>query len=252
MNTCDTYSEELIIDAILRKNFTNVGNEFVDDKVKAIRHYAFNACSTIDRIICPKATYIGRQALSGCRATTVELPWDKITQIDYRGFYGSAATSSNPCKQENLILSSLLVLGDYAFANAGAYTSELKSVTAPLLGVISTASFRYQTSLENADFAVGIPTGSSIFEGCTSLKRVHFGGKVTTIPAKLLYGCSAIESLILDGVEAVPTIPNTNAFTNSGLANGYVYVPRALIAAFEADSKWSAYSFRAIEDYPNI
>ena len=125
VNTIETYSDELLCAAILKKNFSSVGREFIDDQVTAIRHYAFNNCSIIDTVKCPNATVIGRQAFSGCRATEVELPWDRITKTDYRGFYGTAAQSTNPTKQKDLVLSSLEIMGEYAFGNGGSYTPDI-------------------------------------------------------------------------------------------------------------------------------
>jgi hypothetical protein len=48
----------------------------------------------------------------------------------------------------------------------------------------------------------------------------------------------------------------TNAFDSSGVTNGtgYIYVPRALVDSYKADTNWSTYAsqIRAIEDYPEI
>ena len=63
-----------------------------------------------------------------------------------------------------------------------------------------------------------------------------------------------MNTLILDGVTAVPTMGNTNAFTSTLIASGtgYVYVPRSLISAFQANSRWGSYQLRTIEDYPEL
>lgn len=249
-NTVETYGDNILLEAITRKSFDSCGNEFIDDTVTMVRPYAFYQSTDIYTVILPNATKVGYSAFIGTQLTTLILPWNKITEIDYRAFYGSSATYPNPHKQTSLTLSKLTTLGGYAFANAGSYTSELEFVSAPLLTALPTAAFRYQDGLIYANFATAVANSSSPFEGCTSLKRLRIGGDLSSIPAKLLYGCTAVNTLVLDGVTDVPTVPNTNAFTDCGLASGYVYVPKALVSDFQNDSKWSSFSFRAVEDYP--
>ncbi len=254
-NSYETYTDAKLCAAILKKDYSKVGREFIDDMVTVIRHNAFYNCSSLDLVSCPNATVIGRQAFYGCKPQTVELPWSQITAVHNRGFFGASSATANPTGQSSLVLSALAFMDDYAFANNGSYTAteQLTSFSAPLLEELPGYALRYQTGLVRADFAVGIPTGNSAFEGCTSLQTVRFGGPVTVIKTKLFYNCTNLETLILDGVTAVPTV-NSNAFTGTKIAagTGYVYVPRALISAFEAKSGWSTFNFRAIEDYTSL
>lgn len=92
--------------------------------------------------------------------------------------------------------------------------------------------------------------GEYAFYGCASLTAVDVPN-VTNIEANSLYNCSALGALILGG-DTVVTLANTNALTGSGIAagTGYVYVPSALLADYQAATNWSTYAdqFRAIED----
>ena len=96
--------------------------------------------------------------------------------------------------------------------------------------------------------------GQYAFYDCTALMVVDVPN-VTSIEANSLYNCSALEALILGG-DTVVTLANTNALTGSGIAagTGYVYVPSALLASYQAATNWSTYSaqFLAREDYPDI
>ena len=246
MNTIEKYDDAALCDAILRKNFTAVGREFIDDKVTALRPFAFNNCTTIDTIDCANATVIGRQALSGCRATSVTLPWNRITSIDYRAFYGTAAASANPCRQEHLSLDALVSLCDQAFSNAGDYamTTALKSVSAAVLESLPSGAFHCQNGLETASFPSVRLAASSAFEGCTALKTVTIGGAIASIPAKMFYGCSSLETLTLSGIIAVPTVANANAF--DGVTGLTVKVPAALVADFQNSSAWSGFNITSL------
>jgi hypothetical protein len=94
--------------------------------------------------------------------------------------------------------------------------------------------------------------GQYAFYGCTALTVVDVPN-VTTIEANSLYNCSALYALILRNTESVCILSNTNALTNSAIANrtGYIYVPNSQIAFYQQGTNWSSFAsqFRALEDY---
>ena len=79
--------------------------------------------------------------------------------------------------------------------------------------------------------------------------------KVASIGAGSFNSCSNLTALILRS-ETMCSLGNTNAFTNSSIAlgTGYVYVPRALVDTYKANTNWKTYAnqIRAIEDYPDV
>ena len=255
-NSIETYSDAEVCKAILSRNYTNVGREFIDDQVTRIRPFAFSECTTIDKISCPNVTYIDRQAMSGCTATDVEFAWSRITRIDFKAFYGTSAASANATTQRTLNLAAVATVGESAFGNQAAYTAPipLEHVSAPLLASVPNSCFRYQTGLITAMFAIGKPSGASVFEGCTSLQKVRLGGELTALQSRMFYGDTALDTLILDGVTAVPTLGNSNSFQGTKIEakTGYIYVPRNLVSGFQSATRWSAYNYRAIEDYPGL
>lgn len=97
--------------------------------------------------------------------------------------------------------------------------------------------------------------GQYAFYQCTALKRVELP-LVTSIGNYGFGNCSVLEALILANTAKVCTLSNVNAFTGTLIAGGtgYIYVPSALLASYQAATNWSTYSaqFRAIEDYPDI
>jgi hypothetical protein len=67
--------------------------------------------------------------------------------------------------------------------------------------------------------------------------------------------CSKLTTVIL-GSNTLCTINKKSYFYNTPIheGTGFIYVPRALIDSYKADTYWATYSsqFRAIEDYPEI
>lgn len=93
--------------------------------------------------------------------------------------------------------------------------------------------------------------GQDAFCNCTALTVVDVPN-VTTIRNSALVECTALEALILRS-DTIVTMENSNALGNSGIANGtgFVYVPSALVAGYQAATNWSVYAaqIRALESY---
>lgn len=89
------------------------------------------------------------------------------------------------------------------------------------------------------------------FGECTELTLVDVPN-VVTIDTGACYGCTVLNTFILRG-ETVCTLSATDAFSNTPIASGtgYIYVPSALLADYQAATNWSNYAaqFRALEDY---
>ena len=94
--------------------------------------------------------------------------------------------------------------------------------------------------------------GDYAFYMCKLLTSVDFS-VVTSIKANAFSYCSALDTVILRNDQVV-TLANANAFTSTPIASGtgYIYVPSALVDSYTADSVWSTFTIRAIEDYPEI
>lgn len=179
----------------------------------------------------------GSDDMAGALAarTITEFSSNSCTAIGDYSFRGCASLAT-------LVAPNAKSVGTYALYGC----SKLKSIVLPSVTTVATNSFREASNLEVIDFS-----------------------KLATIPSNAFYGCRGLKALILRS-ETMVTLSSTNAFyqcyrilgtKNSGYNPngeriGFVYVPRALVGEYQADSVWSSVleqnQFRAIEDYPDI
>ena len=145
-------------------------------------------------------------------------------------------------------------ISSYAFygCTSLALTSLPEGVTS-----IGSYAFRGCTSLALTSLPEGVTSiSTSAFYGCTSLTLMSLPEGVTSIGISAFYGCTALTTLILRRTDAITALGNKSAFALTPIASGtgYIYVPSALLATYQAATNWSTYSaqFRAIEDYPEI
>lgn len=94
---------------------------------------------------------------------------------------------------------------------------------------------------------------TNAFRACTSLTMVELGANARTISTNVFYGCTKLAALIIRS-NSVCTLGSTNAFTSTPIEDGtgFAYVPSALVDQYKSASNWKTFSFRAIEDYPDI
>ena len=92
------------------------------------------------------------------------------------------------------------------------------------------------------------------FRDCSALKVLDFS-EVTYIAEHAVYGCKALEAIIIR-TDAVCDLQNTWALETSGVGTGvgYIYVPSSRMSDYQSSAKWASYKdrFRAIEEYPEV
>lgn len=148
--------------------------------------------------------------------------------------------------------STLTKLGMYAFYGC----NKLTSLSLPSLTTANTYAFMECTKLTEVTFPSLTAIPHSMFRRCLGLVKADFGN-ITSIAAYGFYQCTHLETLIIRS-NSVCTLANTSTALNETLiakaTTGYVYVPSALVASYQAATNWSTYAarFRAIEDYPDI
>lgn len=167
---------------------------------------------------------------------------------------------------------------NYASANVNVESSssgESTDYLAQLLnGTITSYSSDEVTNLKAIMSGVGIQSVSlpncvnasinNIFYNCKSLESVNLP-KLTYAYRGMFYGCSKLASLSLPccnnigvqafmnaskltsltlGANSVATLQNSNAFTNTPIANGtgYIYVPSDLVESYKTANNWSTYA----------
>ena len=91
---------------------------------------------------------------------------------------------------------------------------------------------------------------TSAFMECSGLEIVDAIN--LTLYSGAFQDCASLVSLVLRG-DSASTLNSTDAFTRTPIASGtgYIYVPRALLATYQAATNWSTFAaqFRALEDY---
>jgi hypothetical protein len=142
-------------------------------------------------------------------------------------------------------------IGTYAFY----YCTAMTRITAPKVTTLNTYAFYNSDKLASVNFPLATTIPTQCFYSCSILSKADFGA-AKSIAANALVYCEALTALILRRADAICTLANKNALTDTAIANGtgYVYVPAALIETYKTASNWSTYAaqFRAIEDYPEI
>lgn len=252
-----------------------------------IGELAFGACLNLQSFCGPRVTNINNAAFRGCRnlqTVTLSSTLNTITGTEH-----FQACSS--LLQINLYL--LKEIPAYMFRNCynlryvrgekvtklgpGAFAgnSLLTEVYLPMVETIESSS----TDSTNGTFGSCVelrrlafpnlktfPNSNYALMGVYSLEYLDLG-LVEELPVNFVNGACSLTCLILRSntmctVAGVPFKANCCHYTGTvhakynptGLKDGYIYVPAALIDSYKAATNWSAYAdqFRAIEDYPEI
>ena len=153
-----------------------------------------------------------------------------------------------------------IALSTYNFTNTVTIGSSafgscflLETVAGDMIEQIKAQAFADCKALRT--FTAGSITtiASSAFLRCIALSLADFKPKANTTPtisSGVFKSCSALNALVLRGMFS---LTSTDAFSSTPIESGtgYIYVPRDLIATYEAATNWSTYAgqFRALEDY---
>ena len=214
-NTIDVLGDDVVMDSLIERTIT----EMVDDKITRLGSYAFSDCTALVNADFPAATVVGDGVFTRCTSlVSVNLP--KVTSMMSNVFSGCT-------KLTNINLPLMTSLGSSTFYNC----DSLQSIAFPEVTWIASAALSYCNNLYMVDFPKLTSIGSFVFSGDTSLF-----------------------ALLLRNTEKMCELSvNHYAFDGTPIASGtgYIYVPRALVNNYKADSQWSAYAnqIRAIEDY---
>jgi hypothetical protein len=178
--------------------------------------------------------------------------------------------NSNATKVESYSFRACKSLTSATFPNATTVESyafydcnKLASISFPQVTNTGTYAFFNCDKLETVVLPEATTIGLQALASCDMLESVDLP-KATSIGNSAFYLDFILKRVILRGSE-VCTLSNTNAFTKcyhilgevdenynpNGLADGYIYVPSALVDSYKADSVWSNFStqIRALESY---
>jgi hypothetical protein len=134
-------------------------------------------------------------------------------------------------------------------------STRLVTVNLPSVTTIGTYAFYDCSSLNTLRLPSLQTVSSQPFYNCNKLTFADCGN-LKNIPVQAFNTCTSLITLILRKSDGICTLSNINGLTNSGIdkGTGYVYVPKALVETYKANTNWATFvdQFRAIEDYPEI
>ena len=206
----------------------------IPSSIASISDRAFQSCYSLTSItISEGVTSIGTYAFQGCYSlTSITIP-SSTTSIMTSAFNNCYSLTSIA------ILSSITNIGTYAFS----YCYSLTNITIP----------EDATSISNGAFygchsltSIAIPEGAtsimeSAFNNCYSLTSITMPSSIISIDSRAFYNCFSILEYDFSNHTAVPTLSNTNAFTNINKICR-IKVPASLEAEWKAATNWSTYA----------
>lgn len=233
---------------------------------------AFSECKALSLTSLPSGlTTIGSSAFSGCTNLHLTSLPSGITTLQQYAFNqcshmplnslprGVTGKIGDYCFKECklMAISELPVgvteIGQSTFATCNAMTT----LHCPSVTKINNRGISTCTALTRVTLPVVTSVGTYQFQGCTALTTVDLGNP-TSFDRHAFDGASALNTLIVRKSDAITTCANINAFSStpfaSGKSGGTLYVPRALISAYQSASVWSTIlgypnnSIQAIED----
>lgn len=181
-------------------------------------------------------------------AASINVQYSKITELDFPELiYANSSNFMSCTLLERVNLPKVTAGFNSGFRGCTALTE----VNMPLMQNMQSNMFQDCTSLEEIILPSAAFQGSYNFTDCTSLDYIDVGGTGGMIGTGTFRNCP-LTALVIRSTSMV-TLSNTNAFqgTNIEAGTGYIYVPSALVSAYETATNWSTYAgqFRAIENY---
>lgn len=201
VNTIDLLGDEAVAKAIVERTIT----EYNDDTIDSIGDYAFSNCSALTSVDLPNATSIGGRAFEQCKA---------LTSVDLPIAIGIGSSAFDSCSLTNINLPNAEKIESYAFRGC----KKLTEVNVPKVTVLNDMTF-YLCPFTSIDLP-----------------------KVSKMNGRCFSACANLNLLVLRS-ETLCALGGTNVFEDTpfaaGKAGGTVYVPQALIAAYQTATNWS-------------
>lgn len=172
--------------------------------------------------------------------TFTEISDDSVTAVGGSAFNGHSTLTKVSFPNATQIKSS-------AFMSC----SKLQAANFPAATSLESYAFYYCRALTTVNVSAAKSIQLYAFQGCTSLTTLDFPA-LERVGSAVFKGCSGLTALILRSTTVCSMdAPDVLTSTPIESGTGYIYVPSALLADYQADSNWSTYAaqLRALEDY---
>ena len=213
-NTIDVLGDDAVFDSIIQKTIT----EYKDNTITKVGQYAFFQCASLKTVDLPNCESIYSNAFQNSGIEVANFP--KVTGVS------NASSAFSGCKN-------------------------LKSVSFPLATEIPSAIFDACSALETVSYPCANYVRSNALRNCTKLAKLDFPA-LKQINSEAFSGCSALNTLVIRS-KTVCSLDSVYAFRSTPIynANGYIYVPSALVDSYKAASIWSTFAnqFRKLEEW---
>ena len=211
----------------------------IGSNVTSIGSYAFSSCYSLSSVVIPSSvTSIGNNAFYNCYSLSSVVIPNSVTSI------GNAAFGNCYSLSSIVIPSSVTSIGFNAFANC----YSLSSVAIPnSVKSIGNYAFINCYSLSSIVIPSSVTSiGNNAFYNCYSLSSVVIPNSVTSIGSAAFGNCLGMAYYDFRASKSVPTLSNTNAFTNIP-SDCKIVVPDSLYSSWTTATNWSTYQSKIVK-----
>ena len=222
-----------IFDSAFRKCYS-LATITIPNSITSIENYAFNSCYSLASITIPNSVRsIGSSSFRYCQSlTSITIP-NSVRSI--------GSSSFEYCYS----LTSITIPNSVTSIERGVFGScySLASITIPnSITSIGTTMFYICYSLASITIPNSITSIENYaFNSCQSLTSITIPNSVRSIGSSSFYSCDGVAFYDFTACTVVPTLANTNAFTNIP-ADCQIRVSASLVDAWKAATNWSTYA----------
>lgn len=172
------------------KNCKNlVGIDLTEAKFENLPDYAFDGMSRVSSVKLPEGVKtIGSYAFRGTQLLNIDIP-SSVTDIGSYAFYQTRVRTVN-FKED----SQLLTIGAYAFYQCTSLKEFIMPDGVVTLGKKSGSSYYSDWLYDGKYYSFYY---SNIFDGCTSLTKIHFSDALKVIPNSTCDECTKLSEVTL-------------------------------------------------------
>ena len=191
--------------------------------ITSIQASSFSGCNTLALTSLPSGvTSLNNSAFAYCYSLTLSTLPSSITYIGNYAFQCCENITTISCDGE------ITSFNVYAFNGSSSHPMKLASASFPNVSASSFPQVFGSTTAANA---------------CQLLEFADIGSS-QSIAANAFANCYALETLVLRRSDAICSLSNVSAFTNTPMSGynsktGTVYVPSALISTYQTATNWS-------------